>query len=62
MEEKMDLKFKYHRFMVQQILMNVKLVRIMSARCKAETSRIKLKQKRAPPSCNWDLLGVTLML
>ena len=31
--------------MVHLILMNVKLVGIMSARCKAETSGIKLKQK-----------------
>ena len=54
MEEKIDLKFKYHRFMVHLILMNVKLVGIMSARCKAETSGIKLKQKRAPP---WTDMG-----
>ena len=40
--------------MVHLILMNVKLVGIMSARCKAETSGIKLKQKRAPP---WTDLG-----
>ena len=54
----MDLYFetriKYHRCMVHLILMNVKLVGIMSARCKAETSGIKLKQKRAPP---WTDLG-----
>ena len=36
---------KYNRFMVHLFLMNVKLGRIMSARCKVETSRIKLKQR-----------------
>ena len=49
-----ETRIKYHRFMVHLILMNVKLVGIMSARCKAETSGIKLKQKRAPP---WTDLG-----
>ena len=45
--------------MVHQILMNVKLGRIMSAQCKLETTGIKLKQRdeileALLQSCNKD--------
>ena len=49
----------YNRFMVHLFLMNVKLGRIMSARCKLETSGIKLKQREESLGSNISVVELT---